>query len=59
MRKKIYVVIAEGEITSIFSEDEIDVEVIDFDKSWYDEEEQNYKADRVDQLRKTMKETLI
>ena len=53
MKKKITIVVADGRVESVFSDEEIDVEVVDFDGN---EEEQEELADYVDELRETQKE---
>lgn len=55
--KKIIVVVADGRVESIFSEEEIEVEVIDFDAADYFEDQEKL-ADYVDECRATMKETI-
>lgn len=55
--KKIIVVVADGKVESIFSEEEIEVEVIDFDDDTSFEEQEEL-ADYVDECRATMKETI-
>lgn len=56
--KKIVIVIADGRVESVFVDEEIEVEVVDFDSSFYDEEEQEKLGDYVDELRATKKEII-
>ena len=53
--KKIVIVVEGGRVQTVFSEEDIDVEVVDFDG---DEEEQEELGDYVDELRTKMKETV-
>ena len=55
--KKIVVVVAEGKVETIFSTEEVEVEIVDFDGA-YDEEEQEELGDYVDECRETMKEII-
>lgn len=55
--KKIIVVVADGRVESIFSEEEIEVEVIDFDDITSIEEQEDL-ADYIDECRAAMKETI-
>ena len=58
--KKIVVVVADGKVESIFvdNNEEVEVEVVDFDDNWADEDEQNDLAHYVDLCRETMKEII-
>lgn len=58
MKKKITVVVADGRVQSVFADEELDVEVVDFDSDLPDEEGQNDLANYVDGLRKSKKETI-
>ena len=58
MKKKITRVVADGRVQSVFADEELEVEVIDFDSDSSDEEEQNDLANYVDGLRETKKETI-
>lgn len=58
MKKKITIVVADGRVQSVFADEELEVEVIDFDSDSSDEEEQNDLANYVDGLRETKKETI-
>lgn len=55
--KKIVVVLADGKVETIFSNEEVEVEIVDFDGA-YDEEEQEELGDYVDECRETMKEII-
>ena len=55
--KKIIIVVADGRVESIFSKEEIEVEVIDFDDT-NSFEEQEELADYIDECRAAMKETI-
>jgi hypothetical protein len=58
MKKKITVVVADGRVQSVFADEELEVEIVDFDSDSSDEEEQNDLANYVDGLRETKKETI-
>jgi glutathionyl-hydroquinone reductase len=55
--KKIVVVLADGKVETIFSNEEVEVEIVDFDSA-YNEEEQEELGDYVDECRETMKEII-
>ena len=55
---KITIVVADGKVESVFTNEEVEVEVIDFDSNFYDFEEQEKLADYVDELRETKKEII-
>ena len=52
--KKITIVVADGRVESVFADEEVEVEVVDFDVA--DEDEQVELGDYVDTLRETKKE---
>ena len=56
--KKIIVVVADGCVETIFTniEEEVEVEIVDFDSCFDSRDEQEALGDYVDQLRTTMKE---
>ena len=56
--KKIVVVVADGCVENIFTdiEEEVEVEIVDFDSCFDSRDEQEAMGDYVDQLRATMKE---
>lgn len=54
---KIVIVVADGRVESVFSNEEIEVEVVDFD-SCYDSEEQEDLGNYIDECRETMKEVI-
>ena len=56
--KKIIVVVADGCVENIFTniEEEVEVEIVDFDSCFDSRDEQEAMGDYVDQLRTTMKE---
>jgi hypothetical protein len=56
--KKIIVVVADGCVETIFTniEEDIEVEIVDFDSCFDSRDEQEALGDYVDQLRTTMKE---
>ena len=58
MKKKITIVIADGMVQSVFADEKLDVEIVDFDSDLFDEEEQDNLANYVDELRETKKETV-
>ena len=53
--KKIVIVVADGRVETVFSNEEVEVEVVDFD-SCFDYEEQEDLGNYVDECRTTMKE---
>ena len=53
--KKIVIVVADGRVESVFSNEEVEVEVVDFDNC-FDYEEQEDLGNYVDECRETMKE---
>lgn len=55
--KKIIIVVADGGVESIFSEEEIEVEVVDFDATTSFEEQEEL-ADYIDECRAAMKEII-
>jgi hypothetical protein len=56
--KKIIVVVADGCVESVFTdlEEEVELEIVDFDSCFDSRDEQEALADYVDGLRDTMKE---
>ena len=54
--KKIIIVVADGRVESVFADEQVEVEVIDFDGA--SEDEQAELADYVDELRETKKEII-
>lgn len=55
--KKIVIVVADGRVESVFSNEEVEVEVVDFD-SYDDYEEQEDLGNYIDKCRETMKEVI-
>jgi hypothetical protein len=53
--KKIVIVVADGRVESVFSNEDVEVEVVDFD-SCLDEYEQEDLGNYIDECRETMKE---
>lgn len=53
--KKIVIVVADGRVESVFSNEEVEVEVVDFDNC-FDYDEQEDLGNYVDECRETMKE---
>ena len=53
--KKIVIVVGDGKVETVFSNEDVEVEVVDFD-STFSEEEQQELGDYVDKCRQTMKE---
>ena len=53
--KKIVIVVADGRVETVFSNEEVEVEVVDFDNC-FDYEEQEDLGNYVDDCRETMKE---
>lgn len=54
-KKKIHIVVSGGRVESVFSDEELEVEILDFDGSY---EEQQELGDYVDELRGKLKETV-
>lgn len=55
--KKIVIVVADGRVESVFSNEDVEVEVVDFD-SCLDYEEQEDLGNYIDECRETMKEVV-
>lgn len=53
--KKIVIVVADGRVETVFSNEEVEVEVVDFDNC-FDYDEQEDLGNYVDECRETMKE---
>ena len=53
--KKIVIVVADGRVETVFSNEEVEVEVVDFDNC-FDYEEQEDLGNYIDECRETMKE---
>ena len=53
--KKIVIVVADGRVESVFSNEDIEVEVVDFDNC-FDYDEQEDLGNYIDECRETMKE---
>ena len=56
--KKIVIVVGDGPVETVFSNEDVEVEVVDFD-STFSEEEQQELGDYVDKCRQTMKEVRV
>ena len=56
--KKIVIVVGDGKVETVFSNEDVEVEVVDFD-STFSEEEQKELGDYVDKCRQTMKEIRV
>ena len=56
--KKIVIVVGDGHVETVFSNEDVEVEVVDFD-STFSKEEQQELGDYVDQCRQTMKEVRV
>ncbi len=56
--KKIVIVVEGGRVQTVFSEEDVDVEIVDFDGCGLVEKEQEELGDYVDELRTKMKETV-
>ena len=56
--KKIVIVVGDGHVETVFSNEDVEVEVVDFD-STFSEEEQQELGDYVDKCRQTMKEIRV
>ncbi len=57
MKKKIVIVVADGRVESVFADEELEVEVVDFDGTMNEDEDVEL-ADYVDELRETKKEII-
>lgn len=55
--KKIVIVVGDGRVESVFSNEDVEVEVVDFD-SCLDYEDQEELGNYVDKCRETMKEVV-
>ena len=53
--KKIVIVVADGRVETVFANEDVDVEIVDFD-GLYSESEQQEAGDYVDACRATLKE---
>ena len=56
--KKIVIVVGDGQVETVFSNDDVEVEVVDFDSTSSTEEQQEL-GDYVDKCRQTMKEIRV
>ena len=56
--KKIVIVVGDGQVETVFSNEDVEVEVVDFDGTLSTEEQQEL-GDYVDKCRQTMKEIRI
>ena len=56
--KKIVIVVSDGHVETVFSNEDVEVEVVDFD-STFSKEEQQELGDYIDKCRQTMKEVRV
>lgn len=56
--KKIVIVVGDGHVETVFSNEDVEVKVVDFD-STFSKEEQQELGDYVDKCRQTMKEVRV
>ena len=56
--KKIVIVVGDGKVETVFSNEDVEVEVVDFDSTFSTEEQQEL-GDYVDTCRQTMKEIRV
>ena len=56
--KKIVIVVGDGQVETVFSNEDVEVEVVDFDGTLSTEEQQEL-GDYVDKCRQTMKEIRV
>ena len=56
--KKIVIVVAGGQVETVFASENVEVEIVDFDGVFTKEEQQEF-GDYVDACRQTMKEILV
>jgi len=54
--KRVVIVVADGRVETVFTDEKLMIEIVDFDSA--DFEEQKELADYVDECRATMKETV-
>ena len=53
--KKIVIVVADGRVETVFASEDVEVEIVDFDGAFAEEEQLEFR-DYVDTCRQTMKE---
>ena len=58
MKKKIVIVVAEGQVQRVLSEEDVEVEILDFDEDYDDEERQDELATYLERCEKTMGDRL-
>ena len=56
--KKIVIVVADGQVETVFASESVEVELVNFDDALTMEEQQEF-GDYVDACRQTMKEILV
>ena len=56
--KKIVIVVADGQVETVFANENVDVQIVDFDGTLSREEQQEF-GDYVDACRQTMKEIRV
>lgn len=56
--KKIIIVVADGRVETVFANENVDVEIVDFDGALSEAEQQEF-GDYVDACRQTMKEIRV
>ena len=56
--KKIVIVVADGQVETVFASENVEVEIVDLDGAFTKEEQQEF-GDSVDACRQTMKEILV
>lgn len=56
--KKIVIIVADGRVETVFANENVDVEIVDFDGTLSREEQQEF-GDYVDACRQTMKEIRV
>lgn len=56
--KKIVIVVADGRVETVFANEDVEVEIVDFDGAFSTAEQQEF-GDYVDACRQTMKEIIV
>jgi hypothetical protein len=56
--KKIVIVVADGQVETVFANENVDVEIVDFDGALSEAEQQEF-GDYVDACRQTMREIRV
>ena len=57
--KKIVIVVADGQVETVFANEDVEVEVVDFDSCFDSSDEQEALGDYIDKCRQIMKEIRV